>query len=164
MKKTLFTLITAFLACFLVSSCSDGEETELTILGDWHLTEWTLTTGDDYIDGLFNGLYQQEIKKYDIVRTFSNSSYSSNTIDRENGNIIRKKEGTYRIEPEQVLAIDDENYGGTVKSKFLLSGKILTTNREINIQDLRNLADELGIDPHVLPNAINGTLKMKEAR
>lgn len=163
MKKITLFFIAILSISIISTSCDGGDDPELTVLGDWHTTERTLTTGNTELDYLINSLYKLETKDYDVVRTFGTSSVTTTIIERATGNVARKKEGTYMVENGNTLIVDDESYGRST-STLLLSNKIMTTTRTVNISDIRNIADELGIDKDLLPAEASGVLKMHEAR
>lgn len=163
MKKTILFIVAILPTLITFSSCDGGEDPPVSILGDWHVTERTLTTGNEDLDFLINSLYILETKEYDIVHRFTESGITTTYTNRETGIMERQKEGTYMLESDGRLIIDDEAYGRSI-STYILSNTRLTYTRDVTINDIRDIADELGIDIDVLPAEANGVLKIHEAR
>ncbi|MDH6307839.1 hypothetical protein M2451_000288 [Dysgonomonas sp. PFB1-18] len=168
--RNLFVLLTIGIFSF---SCGDDEPTkEPTILGDWYVTERTLTTGNKEVDERLNSWFKEDLRLNDMKRTFtalngddwSEGSVTIRVYDKNSssGEADRPVDGTYSIEKD-ILHISD-NLLGVTESQFFLGEKILETYTKLTRAQIRALAIDVGGYDNLIPETITGELKTRYAR
>lgn len=166
MKKTITQLAVLLTICLFTISCDGGKDDIPTVKGKWKVYERTVRTTDTRLDKSINYALEEDLKEKDITRTFTelNVTTTARKKDTEgNSGLISEITESYNIKGDS-LHIDDVINGGTRIAKYLITERVLTTYMKITSQDLINMAPEIGIDPHLIPEGVTGELKMKEIR
>lgn len=167
MKIRAITLLFITIAT-LLSSCSKRDEPEvISITGKWTTTERSVTTGDDFIDQSINNLFILDSKSYEVTRTFTQTEYNVGSLvttatNKETGQEDRKRDASYKLTGDS-LYVDDKKFEQTT-SGLLLSEKIMVTNTKVGKKELDHIVEEIGGDPNLIPENIEGVFRMKEVR
>lgn len=163
MKKTITQLAALLIICLFVLSCDGGKDDIPTVKGKWSIYERTVRTTDTRLDKSINYALEADLKEKDITRTFTELNVTTTAKKKDTESLVSEITESYTIKGDS-LSIDDVINGGTRTAKYLITERVLTTYMKITSQDLINMAPDIGIDPHLIPDGITGELKMKEIR
>lgn len=152
----------------IVSSCEKTEiPKEYTAVGEWTTVERRFSSNNTFITQSVNGLIKEDNKTYEIKRYFEESGYNIGSIEttavnKETGRSQRKRDATYKIVGDSIY-IDDEKFEQGI-AHISVSEKTMTTYQKITKKELDYIVTELGGDPNLIPNDIQGVYKMVEKR
>lgn len=163
MKKTITQLAALLIICLFALSCDGGKDDIPTVKGKWNIYERTVRTTDTRLDKSINYALEADLKEKDITRTFTELNVTTTARKKDTESLVSEITESYTIKGDS-LSIDDVINGGTRTAKYLITERVLTTYMKITSQDLINMAPDIGIDPHLIPDGITGELKMKEIR
>jgi len=173
MNRFIYILITSLITSIIVTSCSAGDEPyypkPVTLLGDWRMERRTIETGEKELNNRINWLLQTDSIQFNITRTYKEiepgiGSYQDYFYIRgsQEENPDRKNEGTYYVKGDSIY-VNDLTLG-KVAYKFELTSTTLTTYTKVTKGELDIITIELGGDPRLNPEGLEGVITTIERR